>query len=802
MLNIRNPKLACTSLLAIGLATATLVAHAEPSVSGLTISWPDDGYYQVQRASDYITVCEGTRDCLVVAGEYTVINLTTAQRFEGVVVTDTGSEGGTDFQVVGNTLVFPEGNWFQVQHSSTFESVCNGELQCELAPGTYNVINHTLGQRFDNVVIGTPVAPEPSDDAPVVNGNIISWADDGWYQVQDSITFSSVCEGGRQCEVAAGTYQVINLTTGMRYENINVAGGEPVVPTEPPTPVVTPAGTYPSNMGIADANLMAFVELVESTLPEGASVAGDINGDGLDDLIVILEGEQTFQTSAAILFADAAGQYPDLPLAADLNTNATRLLTNGFVINDVSVNLTGVGDVNGDGYDDLSLQSSGFFTLATRVVLAGAASFPVRLSTADLTDAQLLVQLPISASLIKAGDINGDGIGDLFINQPSDVAGGVIYGATGLNAAFENRRALADLSLFPGCAGDFCITQPIGDFDSDGFDDVYVSRFGANNCGFSSYTVVLYGETGGITRMNDVTDYPASKVTRIVGARGASCFPKATSGISALGDVDGDGAVDIVLTTFYPDTGSHLIFGMSDQRRGFVSIDELDGQLGFNIPDIEGLQLDDMNNDGFDDVIFADGSGYAGFSRDISSIDAPVVRRTPSEFVINVPDSVLFGAARVAISVNDVSAGEFDASMADITVSDLTGGVEAVVAVSLVSSDDEVARTVRRVVPAYTSRENVEAALLAPRLIEITFNSDDAVSFYSHYLVWRNGVPIGRSLNGADNYIDADVSLGTTYVYTVTPDYLYDDSFNASLMRVSPLLQRESNSVTISTPEF
>jgi hypothetical protein len=49
--------------------------------------------------------------------------------------------------------------------------------------------------------------------APVVNGNEISWPDDGWYQVQDTADYSSVCEGGRSCTVEPGTYVVINHST-------------------------------------------------------------------------------------------------------------------------------------------------------------------------------------------------------------------------------------------------------------------------------------------------------------------------------------------------------------------------------------------------------------------------------------------------------------------------------------------------------------------------------------------------------------------------------------------------------------
>ena len=59
--------------------------------------------------------------------------------------------------------------------------------------------------------------------APTVSGLIISWPDDGWYQVQNADTYESLCEGGRSCEVPAGFYNVINLTTGQRFERLEVS---------------------------------------------------------------------------------------------------------------------------------------------------------------------------------------------------------------------------------------------------------------------------------------------------------------------------------------------------------------------------------------------------------------------------------------------------------------------------------------------------------------------------------------------------------------------------------------------------
>ena len=60
--------------------------------------------------------------------------------------------------------------------------------------------------------LSTPLLAES-----VVTGNLIDWPDDGWYQVQRADNFSTVCEGGSFCEVTAGTYIVINHTTGLDH---------------------------------------------------------------------------------------------------------------------------------------------------------------------------------------------------------------------------------------------------------------------------------------------------------------------------------------------------------------------------------------------------------------------------------------------------------------------------------------------------------------------------------------------------------------------------------------------------------
>lgn len=123
--------------------------------------------------------------------------------------------------VTDTTISWPDNGWYQVQNADTYDSICGGTGFCDVEPGIYNVINHTTGERFENIVVG--LSNEEAGPI-VVSGNTISWPDDGWYQVQRSDDYETICNGGRSCSVEAGVYVVINHTSGERFTNVVVSG--------------------------------------------------------------------------------------------------------------------------------------------------------------------------------------------------------------------------------------------------------------------------------------------------------------------------------------------------------------------------------------------------------------------------------------------------------------------------------------------------------------------------------------------------------------------------------------------------
>jgi hypothetical protein len=61
--------------------------------------------------------------------------------------------------VSGNVISCTDEGWHQVQVQGTYESLCQGGRQCTVPAGAYIVINHSTGERFENI----PVADDEGD---------------------------------------------------------------------------------------------------------------------------------------------------------------------------------------------------------------------------------------------------------------------------------------------------------------------------------------------------------------------------------------------------------------------------------------------------------------------------------------------------------------------------------------------------------------------------------------------------------------------------------------------------------------
>jgi VCBS repeat-containing protein len=531
------------------------------------------------------------------------------------------------------------------------DGALNGVNFTEVAELTGIVTGNSINFIFDNLsgpasVVTTAAALAPASielsALDGTNGFVINGID------QSDLSGGSVSSAG---DINGDGFDDVIIGARFGDPGGGLNGGESYV-------VFGQAGGFSASLNLSSLNgtngfVINGIDQVD-TSGVSVSAAGDINGDGIADVIIGADQADTnglLSGETYVVFGQTGG------FGASLNLS-TLDGTNGFVLNGIDAgdnsgrSVSSAGDVNDDGFDDLIIGAesgdpNGISNAGESYVVFGkATSFGAsfELSTLDGTNGFVINGVAASDqsgnSVSSAGDINGDGIADLIIGaefaDPNGSTSGSSYVIFGREAGFN---ASLELSALNGTDG-FVINgisasdssgvsvSSAGDINGDGFDDLIIGADGADPNGLSSgQSYVVFGRAASFGASFELSSLDGTNGFTI---NGISLNDSSGESVSSAGDVNGDGFDDLIISGRLGDTNatqageSYVVFGKSGGFSATLELSALSGTDGFVINGIDfgdeaGGSVSaagDVNGDGFDDLIVGAERG------DPSAVDA------------------------------------------------------------------------------------------------------------------------------------------------------------------------------------
>ena len=363
-------------------------------------------------------------------------------------------------------------------------------------------------------------------------------------------------------------------------------------------------GPIGANLKLLDATIELLGEAQGDSAGFAVAGGGDLNGDGVQDLLIGAPNESSGGWIAGMAYVIQG------PVERAINLlEADARLIGEHEGDQAGTALAIVGDLNGDGFDDLALGAPGSDRggegAGAVYLFYGPVQGVLRIGAADAILTGEHKGDAAGVSLSGAGDVNGDGFDDLIVGtrqgdaglDARSVAAYLVYGPT------EGERSLRDAGVAllheASRSGQAYQVSGAGDVNGDGFDDILVSGLLQDTGSPIQGVCLFYGPIDHTIKLGDA---PAKLIERAHTTR---------LSVSGAGDVNGDGFDDIIVGNPFADhdhEDSGAVYIVHGPMLGTQALQESSDALfkgndpydhvGFSV-----ASIGDLNGDGFDDVV-------------------------------------------------------------------------------------------------------------------------------------------------------------------------------------------------------